>query len=274
MNEKKVILITGASSGIGQACAERLAQHGQAVYGTSRHASPDGARQPAGHTLLQLDVTDDASVARCVGQVMEREGRLDAVVNCAAHLLAGAVEDTQVAEARVSFETNFFGTMRVCGAALPIMRRQGSGHLVIFSSIAALISVPFQAFYCASKNALEDYAESLRGEVRPFGIRVVLIEPGDYRTGNTANRERTKASQGQTPYAAACARAVKVMETDERHAETPEPVAVLVERILATPSPRLRHMSGPFVEQLAVQLKKVLPESLFEWGIGKYYQVR
>jgi len=272
--EKKVILITGGSSGIGKACAERLARAGHNVYATSRRASAEGTRQPEGYTLLQLDVTSDESVACCVELVMKREGRVDALVNCAVLIYAGAIEDTQVSEAQAAVDTSFFGVVRMCRAVLPIMRKQGSGHVVIFSSAGGVIGLPFQAFYSASKFALEGYAEALRGEVWSFGIRVVLIEPGDFRTGNTANRLRTKESQGDTVYKAACARAVGVMENDERHASTPEPVAALVERLLAARSPGLRHMVGPFAEQLAMVAKKVVPEGIFLWAILKYYGVR
>jgi NAD(P)-dependent dehydrogenase (short-subunit alcohol dehydrogenase family) len=190
------VLITGASSGIGKACAEYLFMRRCRVYGTSRrtpHVEPRST-PPEAVPLFQtipLDITSDESVEKAVSLVLESEGRIDAVVNNAGFGLAGAVESTSIAEAREQFETNFFGTMRVCRAVLPAMRRQGHGHILNVSSVAGQIGIPFQGIYSATKFAVEGLTEALRLEVAPFGIRVVLIEPGDFHTGFTANRRRT-----------------------------------------------------------------------------------
>jgi NAD(P)-dependent dehydrogenase (short-subunit alcohol dehydrogenase family) len=274
-----VILITGASSGIGKACAEFLHQQGERVYGTSRrapcavglHAVPE-ARRPA-FDLIPLDVTSDQSVERAIGIVAAREGRIDAVVNNAGFGLAGSVETTTIEEAREQFETNFFGTMRVCRAVLPIMRQQGHGHILNVSSIAGRIGIPFQALYGASKFAVEGFTEALRMEVAPFGIRVVLVEPGDFHTGFTASRRMTHGS-ASGPYAARQARAIAVMEHDKMHGATPESVGRLVHRILTNRSPALRYTVGPASETLALALKRLAPSRLFEWGISRYYRVR
>ena len=189
-----VVLVTGASSGIGKACAELLFARGCRVYGTSRQAPRAlvEARTSDLAPLLRmipLDVTSDDSVDAAVGVVLACEGRLDAVVNNAGFGVAGAAELTTIEEAREQFETNFFGTVRVCRAVLPVMRQQGSGRILNISSIAGRIGIPFQAFYSASKFAIEGFSEALRMEVAPFGVKVVLIEPGDFRTGFTAARK-------------------------------------------------------------------------------------
>jgi NAD(P)-dependent dehydrogenase (short-subunit alcohol dehydrogenase family) len=273
-----VILITGASSGIGKACAEFLHQQGDRVYGTSRRAPCAVAlqavpepRRPA-FDLIPLDVTSDESVERAIGIVTAREGRIDAVVNNAGFGLAGAVETTTIEEAREQFETNFFGTMRVCRAVLPIMRQQGHGHILNVSSIAGRIGIPFQALYGASKFAVEGFTEALRMEVAPFGIRVVLVEPGDFHTGFTASRRMTHGP-ASGPYAARQARALAVMEHDEMHGATPESVGRLVHRILMNRSPAVRYTVGPASETLALALKRLAPSCLFEWGISRYYRV-
>lgn len=274
-----VILVTGASSGIGKACAEFLHQQGDRVYGTSRRA-PRAVAQPiasAGRRpafdLIPLDVTSDESVERAIGIVAAREGRIDAVVNNAGFGLAGAVESTTIEEAREQFETNFFGTMRVCRAVLPIMRQQGHGHILNVSSIAGRIGIPFQALYSASKFAVEGFTEALRMEVAPFGIRVVLVEPGDFHTGFTASRRVSRDSASQA-YTARQAKALEVMEHDETHGATPESVGRLVHRILTNRSPALRYAVGPASETLALALKRLAPSRLFEWGIARYYRVR
>jgi NAD(P)-dependent dehydrogenase (short-subunit alcohol dehydrogenase family) len=274
-----VVLVTGASSGIGKACAECLHRQGDRVYGTSRRApravvrrAPLDSRQPS-FELIPLDVTSDESVEGAIGIIAAREGRIDAVVNNAGFGLAGAVESTTIEEAREQFETNFFGTMRVCRAVLPIMRQQGHGYILNVSSIAGRIGIPFQALYSASKFALEGFTEALRMEVAPLGIRVVLVEPCDFKTGFTASRRMTRDSPSPA-YAARQERALGVMEHDETHGAAPEPVGRLVHRILTTRSPAVRYAVGPASETLALALKRLAPSRVFEWGIARYYRVR
>ncbi len=292
-----VVLVTGASSGIGKACAELLAARGCRVYGTSRRAPRAVAEAGTSEAapllrMIPLDVTSDASVEAAVGIVLAREGRIDAVVNNAGFGIAGAAERTTIEEAREQFETNFFGTVRVCLAVLPVMRQQGRGRIVNISSIAGQVAVPFQAFYSASKFAIEGFSEALRAEVAPFGVRVVLVEPGDFRTGFTAAR-RMATGANKSPvgreqdvpvgrgfslagaaYADNQARALAVMEHDETHGATPDAVAQLVHRIITSRSPGVRYAVGPFFERVTLLLKRLLPSRLLSWGIAKYYGVR
>jgi NAD(P)-dependent dehydrogenase (short-subunit alcohol dehydrogenase family) len=265
MNDSKVILITGASSGIGQACAARLARRGHRVFGTSR--------RPQGADMLQMDVDDDASVRRAVDLILEKEGRLDVVLNNAGYGMAGAVEQTSVAEAQALFETNVWGVLRVCQAVLPTMREQQSGHIINIGSIAGLIPLPFQGFYCASKFALEGMIEALRMEVRPLGIHVVLVQPGDLCTPFTANRHKVQQARDNPAYTAKYDRALRIMERDEGNGLSAEHVARLVERIVHHPSPRLRYQVASPTQKLAAALKKVLPGALFERIIMQHYEV-
>jgi NAD(P)-dependent dehydrogenase (short-subunit alcohol dehydrogenase family) len=259
---QRVVLVTGASSGIGQSCAALLAAHGCTVYGASRRRIPI-----AGVTQLVMDVTDDDSVLRAVAIVLEREGRLDAVVNNAGIAIAGAVEDTTIANAKEQFEVNFFGALRVCRAVLPTMRRQGEGYIVNIGSIGGLIAIPYQGLYSASKFALEGLTESLRLEVRHFGIRVVLVEPGDHRTALTQNR----LSIESPVYRDRFDRAVGRMASDEQNGPGPEAVAKLVYRVIQTRHPRLRYTVGPGVQRAAVWLKRVTPYAVIEKAMRLYY---
>jgi NAD(P)-dependent dehydrogenase (short-subunit alcohol dehydrogenase family) len=273
-----VVLITGASSGIGQACAEYLFARRCRVYGTSRRTPHAGPRKagPEAVPLFQtisLDITSDESVEEAVGLVLASEGRVDAVVNNAGFGLAGSVESTSVAEAREQFETNFFGTVRVCRAVLPIMRQQGHGHILNVSSIGGRIGIPFQAIYSASKFAVEGFTEALRLEAAPFGIRVVLIEPGNFRTGFTISR-RMAAGGEVGAYAKKQANTLRVMEHAELHGATPEAVGRLVHRVIMMRRPRARYAVGPFIETLALVLKRFVPSRLFEWGLAGYFRVR
>lgn len=270
MTDAPVVLITGTSSGFGKATAEHLAKRGYRVFGTSRQPAAAGG---CAYETLRMDVDDDESVQEGVRLVLERAGRIDVVVNNAGIGYGGSVEDTSLAEARAHLETNFFGAVRVCRAVLPAMRAQGSGKIINISSIAGAIGIPFQAFYSASKFALEGFSEALRLEVRPFGIHVVLIEPGDARTGFTAHRRRTAASLENPAYKGPCERALAVMEADERNGFPPERLAQVVERIIVARRPRARYVVAPAAQAAALALKKVLPEPLFEWALERYYRL-
>jgi NAD(P)-dependent dehydrogenase (short-subunit alcohol dehydrogenase family) len=267
--DNKVILITGASSGLGLSCARHLAQRGYHVWGTSRHRQPEGS---APFTWIQMDVDDEDSVRQGVAEVLKQAGRLDVVVNNAGFGVGGAIEDTPLDEARAQFETNFFGVLRVCQAVLPGMRAQRSGLIVNISSLGGIIALPFQGLYSAAKYAVEGLSEALRMEMRPWGIHVVLVEPADFRTGFTARRRAVAGAQ-DSPYAAAFERALAVIEYDENHGSSPEMMDRLLERIIRSRSPRLRYTVGAFTELLAGVLKPYLPQRLFEWIIRGHYKL-
>lgn len=218
-----------------------------------------------------MDVRDEASVHGAVAKLIAREGRIDVVVNNAGIAIAGAVEDTSVEEAQEQFDVNFFGVLRVCRAVLPFMRDQRSGCIVNIGSIAGIVAVPYQGLYSASKFALEGLSEALRIELRPFGIRVVLIEPGDHRTGLTENRRATTASRENGVYRDRGARAVARMASDERNGYPPEEVARLLHRVIELKNPRLRYTVGPFFERAVPLLKRALPNGVIGSLMDRYY---
>jgi NAD(P)-dependent dehydrogenase (short-subunit alcohol dehydrogenase family) len=264
--EKRVVLVTGASSGIGLACAKHLAGRGYRVYGTSRRA---GTGQAGSVAMLVADVTDDHSVEQAVAAVLEREGRLDIVVNNAGMGIAGPVENTSIEEAKRQLEVNFFGAFRVCRAVLPALRSQRSGYIVNIGSIGGLVAIPYQAMYSASKFALEGLSESLRMEVRPFGVKVVIIEPGDHKTALTENR--TAMSGGTDAYSRAFQAALARTAHDEQSGPGPEQVARLLYRIVNIRNPRLRYTIGPATQRAAVWLKRLLPYSVTEYSMRSYF---
>jgi short-subunit dehydrogenase len=261
-----VALVTGASTGIGASCASFLAEKGYRVFGGAR-----GPVTAAGVEPLTLDVTDDASVARAIENILDRESRLDVLVNNAGFGIAGAIEDTSIEEAREQFEVNFFGVLRMCRAVLPVMRRQKSGYMVNIGSIGGLIAIPFQGFYSASKFALEGFSESLRLEVRPFGIQVVLVEPGDHRTAFTQNRRATRGSAAGSVYRERFERAIARMASDEQGGPSPEGIAKLLHRILENPQPRLRYTVGPAAQRAAGWIKRTMPYAVMEKIMRNYY---
>jgi NAD(P)-dependent dehydrogenase (short-subunit alcohol dehydrogenase family) len=272
--QRTVVLITGASSGFGEACADHLARLGYRVYGTSRSASfPEGGAEQ-NPRMIPMDVRDDHSVRAAVDFVLTEEGRLDVVVNNAGLGMAGAVEDTSLEEAKALFETNFFGMHRVCRAVLPTLRAQRSGLIVNMSSIGGLIAIPFQGFYSASKFATEALTEALRMELMPFGIRVTLLEPGDFKTGFTDNRVFARASSTNPAYRALCQDAIAVMEHDEQHGGAPIELARTLATVIEKRSPRPRYALGMLAQRLAVWLHRLLPNRLFEKGVMAYYKVK
>ena len=256
MAEQKVILVTGASSGIGAAIGARLARDGHRVFGTARHA-PGTA--PDRVTLVPLDVRSDESVRACVDGVLSSAGRLDVLVNNAGYLLAGAIEEATIEQAQAEFDTNFFGIVRMVKAVLPTMRKQRRGLIVNMSSLAGIVPFPFWGFYNASKFAVEGYSESLRYELKPFGINVAMVEPGAIKTPFDSKPPATPMPE----YAPWRDQALKTMGLFYSKAPGPEAVASVVARIVRSDSPRLRNKLTreaiflPFV-------KRLLPDSAFE----------
>jgi NAD(P)-dependent dehydrogenase (short-subunit alcohol dehydrogenase family) len=255
---KRVILVTGASAGIGQSCAEHLQRNGWTVVGASRRGTSSGAWQG-----MPMNVDDDQSVAQGITDILAEHGRLDAVLACAGWGLAGAAEQTPVVDAKAQMETNFWGAVRVASAALPVFRRQGGGRIVFMSSIGGIIGIPYQAFYSASKFALEGYAEALAYEVEPFDVHVTLVEPGNFKTEFTQSR-RMVSVPTDDPYAAAREKAIVTMERDEVHGANPHDVAKVVLKVLSSSKPPRRVSVGKFDERIGVIGKRLMPFRLFE----------
>jgi NAD(P)-dependent dehydrogenase (short-subunit alcohol dehydrogenase family) len=266
---RRVVLVTGAGSGLGRAAAGHLAGRGHTVYGGDlAEVTAPGVRG------IHLDVRDEGSAARAVRTVLDAEGRLDVLVNNAGNGVAGAVEETSLEEARGQLEVNFFGVLVMARAVLPVLRGQRSGTVVNVSSLGGLVGLPFQGLYSASKFAVEGLSEALRAEVAPFGVHVVLVEPADFATGFTAARRLTAAAgREESPYRAAFAATLRVIEADEGHGSEPALVGPLLERIVEARRPRLRYTVGAPSERLAAGLKRLLPARVFWPIVDRHYQV-
>ena len=266
----KVALVVGASSGVGKCCAEYLSDQGYTVYGTSRNAPfpEESSHQDESKTLMMpLDVTKEETIKKAVDYIVEKEGRIDLLLNCAGYSLSGAVEDISLAEAQAVFNTNVFGIMMVCRKVLPFMRKQRSGLIVNISSVAGLISVPYQSMYSASKYALEAVTEALRIETKPFGINVSLIEPGDMKT----NFKRTYAKDAaHSPYQERLKAAINAMIKSEQSGPGPEVVLKELKKILNSKNPPVRLIVG-FEYKLINLLKRLLPSQSLEGIVSKIY---
>jgi NAD(P)-dependent dehydrogenase (short-subunit alcohol dehydrogenase family) len=260
----KVALVTGVSSGIGRASAEQLAELGFRTFGTVR-------REVAPQTnieQLRLDVRDGDSAKAAVAEVLDRAGRIDVLVNSAGASLLGAAEETSVDEARDLFETNFFGVFRMTQAVLPAMRTRRAGRIVNISSVLGFLPAPFLSVYAATKHAVEGYSETLDHEVRYFGIRVIIVEPGFTRTQLGSNGGRAKhplpiydEERGKV--------LARLKENIDRGAD-PAVVARVVARAVTARSPRLRYQAGGEAKSLRF-LRSIAPSVILDRGIRKEF---
>ena len=264
----QVALVTGASSGIGEAAADELLGAGFNVYGTSRKAAAGENRN--GIVFLPLDVTNDESVAAVVREVLERSGRIDVLVNNAGLGIAGAAEESSIKQARALFDTNLFGSIRMTRAVLPQMREQGSGRVINVSSVLGLVPAPFGALYAATKHAIEGYSESLDHEVREYGIRVLLVEPAYTRTSFDANA--IPADEPLPLYERR--RGVQDVVLAEAIKDGDEP-SVVGETIVAAATdtrPKLRYPAGTLARRVS-KLRRYAPSNLFDRQIRKINQL-
>src|SRR5213594_3220132 len=262
--ERKIALVTGASSGIGEATAERLAKAGYTVYGTSRRGTSVGTRS---FHMLPLDVTSDASVEAAVGEVMRLEGRIDLLVNNAGFGVApGGAEESSIEQARSIFETNFFGIVRMTRAVVPHMRRQRAGRIVNIGSVLGFLPAPYAALYAATKHAVEGYSESLDHELRTRGIRVTVIEPAYTKTQFDANflEPDSKLDEYREIRASLRKTFTEVMAA----ADDPSVVADVVLEAASAARPKLRYTAGVRAGRLRL-LRRFAPAGLMDIGIRK-----
>lgn len=260
---KRIVLVTGASSGIGEATADRLALAGFKVYGTSRRAS----KAPRSFEMLPLDVTSEESVAAAVRQVTQAESRLDLLVNNAGFGLAPAgAEESSIEQARSLFDTNFFGVVRMTRAVVPIMRRQGGGRIINIGSVLGFLPAPYMALYAATKHAIEGYSESLDHELRAFGIRVSVVEPAYTKTSFDVNMVSPDAAIAEYgPVRAVVADRIKalVAASDARSV-----VADVVVKAATASSPAARCTAGSLAGRLRF-LRRFAPAAMLDSGVRK-----
>lgn len=267
----KVILITGISSGFGQRSAQFLAKQGHKVYGTVRKESESYGNI----TTLKMDLTDSGSIRSAVRTIIEREGRIDVLINNAGMHTGGPIETMPPDNVKLQIDTSFIGMVTLTQEVLPVMRKNGGGKIINISSIGGLMGLPFQAIYSASKFAVEGFTEALRMEVGKFNIRVVVINPGDFRTNNTANRRNfLNARVPGDPYENQFEATLSVIERDETKGWDPVIVAKKIVKIVECRNPRQRYIIGSLDQKLAVVLKRILPGKLFTNILGSHYKIQ
>ncbi|MDQ0966140.1 short-subunit dehydrogenase [Flavobacterium sp. W4I14] len=261
---KKIALVTGASAGIGAATASLLAQSGYTVYGVARRVDKMARLADLGITTIAMDIADDTSMVKAVDQIVAEQGRIDVLVNSAGFGSYGAVEDVPMADARYQLEVNVIGLARLCQLVLPHMREQRFGKIINITSIGGKMATPLGGWYHASKFAVEGLSDSLRLEVKPFGVDVIIIEPGGVKTewGGIAFNSAEKTS-GHTVYGELTNKAKNVFAKTEVNNVEPIVIAELIKDAIETKSPKPRYAKG-YMAGMILGLKKWLSDSMFD----------
>lgn len=268
---KKIILITGISSGFGKQTARLLAEKGHVVYGTVRKET--AAEDKVNY--LKMDLMNYDSVRLAVSSVLEKEGRIDVLINNAGMHTGGPIETSPIENIKLQVDTNFLGMVNLTREVLPVMRKQGGGTIINFSSIGGLMGLPFQAFYSAGKFATEGFSEALRMEVRQFNIKIVLINPGDFHTNNSANRRNFLApTDSNDPYNEQYLKTMAIIEKDEGNGWKPVVLAKKLVAIVESKNPHNRYIIASFEQKLAVALKYILPGKLFAMILEDHYKIK
>lgn len=268
--QPKIVLITGASSGIGKAIAEHLSGKGHTVFGTSRDAKK--ATTKMGFEMIALDVTKPDSIQKAVGYVIEKSGRIDVLVNNAGMGIAGPLEEIPEVEIKRVFETNLFGPINVMKTVLPHMRKQGDGLVVNITSIAGYMGLPFRGVYSATKGALELVTESVNMEVKSQGIRIVNLAPGDFATNIASGRYHAPLKE-DSPYFATYKTSLEMMNAHVDSGADPKKIALLVEQIMSDSNPKIHYKAAGMMEKFGIVLKRILPDKVYEKMLMKHFKL-
>lgn len=265
----KVVLITGGSSGIGKSVGEFLTDKGFTVYGTSR--SPEKYASSK-FPIVGLDVSKVDSINQAVKTVIEKEGRIDVLINNAGVGITGPIEEIPEAEIKASFDTNFFGPINVIKLVLPQMREQGSGLIINVTSIAGYMGLPYRGIYSASKGALELVTEAFRMELKPFNIHMTNVAPGDFATNIASGRYHAPVLEN-SPYNKAYGNTLKLMDSHVDAGKDPLEMAKAILNIINSPNPKGHYKVGEFMQKFSIVLKRILPDKVYEKMLMNHYKL-
>ncbi len=265
----KVVLITGGSSGIGKSIGEYLVLHGYTVYGTSRTPKnyPDSK-----FPILSLDVKQNDTILFAVNHIIDKEGRLDILINNAGAGITGPIEETPEEAIKANFETNFFGPINVIKAVLPQMRNQNQGLIINITSIAGYMGLPYRGIYSASKGALELVTEAFRMELKEFNIKMANIAPGDFATNIAAGRYHAPLLDN-SPYKKTYESTLNLMNKHVDSGSDPNIMAKAVLNIIKTKEPKIHYKVGSAMQKFSIVLKRILPDKLYEKMLMNHYKL-
>lgn len=265
----KVVLITGASSGIGKSIGDFLVQKKYTVYGTSRTPEKYTA---SNFPLLAMEVRNITSISEAIQEILKKEGKIDVVINNAGVGISGALEEIPSVEIKNNFETNFFGPIEVIKAVLPKMRQQKSGLIINITSIAGYMGLPYRSVYSASKAALEILTEAIRMEVKQFGIQICNVAPGDFATNIAAGRYHVPENTNSA-YAKIYGNLLKTMNSHVSDGNNPMEMAAAIHKIITTKNPKVHYKVGAFMQKFSIVLKQILPDKIYEKMLMNHYKV-
>ncbi|WP_339709935.1 SDR family oxidoreductase [uncultured Kriegella sp.] len=268
--KRKVVLISGGSSGIGKSIGQFLKSKGFVVYGTTR--SPEKYSDFEYFKLLKMDVRDFDSIRKAVEHIVETEGRLDVLVNNAGIGITGPIEETPHEEIVGVFNTNFHGYLNTAKAVLPVMREQKSGLIINITSIAGYMGLPYRGIYSATKGAVELVTEALRMETKDFGVHITNLAPGDFVTDIASGRYHAPVLEG-SPYKTAYEQTLKQIDEGVQEGQDPIKVAHKVFSIINTNRPKVHYKVGSFMQRFSLMLKKILPDKVYEKLLLSHYKL-
>lgn len=264
-----IVLITGASSGIGKAMGEYLHEKGYKVYGTSRNPKH---KELNGIHFIALDVTKPETITKAVQTILDKEGRIDFLINNAGKGITGPLEEIPDEEIKKVFDVNYLGVLRTIKAVLPAMRKQKDGMIINVTSIAGYMGLPFRGVYSATKGALELTTEAYRMELKPFNIKMTNVAPGDFSTNIAKGRYHAPVVEN-SPYKALYSRSLEEMDEDVQNGLDPIRMAKKVHRIMKRKNPPIHYKVGEFIQKISIALKHILPDKLYEKMLMKYYKL-
>ena len=265
----KVVLITGGSSGIGKSVGEFLKEKGFIVYGTSRNPQnyPNSS-----FPIVTLDVVDTKSIKNCINTIIDKEGKIDVLINNAGAGITGPIEEIPETEIKQNFDTNFFGPINVIKAVLPHMRNQNSGLIINVTSIAGYMGLPYRGIYSASKGALEIVTEAFRMEIKGFNIQMTNVAPGDFATNIAAGRYHAPVNN-DSPYKVPYGNTLKLMNEHVDSGQDPLLMAKVIFSIINTKKPKVHYKVGEFMQKFSIVLKRILPDKVYERLIMNHYKL-
>ncbi|WP_046757248.1 SDR family oxidoreductase [Kordia jejudonensis] len=266
----KVVLITGGSSGIGKSIGILLASKGYTVYGTSRN--PAKFTNFNEFNLLALDVRNTETIQKAVATIVQKEGRLDVLINNAGVGITGPIEETPDEEIHKAFQTNLYGPIAVMKAVLPQMRSQKSGLIINVTSIAGYMGLPYRGIYSASKGALELVTEAMRMETKMFGVEITNVAPGDFATNIAAGRYHTPVFDN-SPYKEVYGNMLTEMDAHVDEGSDPKMMAEAVLSIIETKKPKIHYKVGAFMQKFSIVLKRILPDKMYEKLLMNHYKL-
>lgn len=266
---KKVVLITGASSGIGKRIAEYLSEKEYTVYGTGRNPK---ITESMNYELIPLDITDTALISKAVDYIIENEGRLDILINNAGKGITGPIEETPLAEIKAAFDTNFYGLINLTKAVLPQMRQQKSGLIINISSIAGYMGLPYRGIYSASKSSVSVLSEALSAEVKQFGIKIVDVAPGDFITNIAAGRFHAPVLE-TSAYQLSYQKVLNQINEEVNFGLDTLVMAKAIHRIIQKKNPKMHYKIGKPMQRFSIVLKRILPDRWYEKLIMNHYKL-